>query len=80
MVQNRQFGAVLPSPAQPLPAAHIRRISRGATTAELSPSVTKRRLARQVAGRGVPGYARLAYVGAQRHNGVIGDAVRGRLL
>jgi hypothetical protein len=23
MVQNRQFGAVLPSPAQPLPAAHI---------------------------------------------------------
>jgi hypothetical protein len=37
-------------------------------------------LGRQVAGRVIPGYARLAYVGVQLHNGVIGDAVQSRLL
>lgn len=32
-------------------------------------------LGRQVARRVIPGYARLAYVGAQQYNGVIGGAV-----
>jgi hypothetical protein len=37
-------------------------------------------LGKQVAGRVIPGYARLVCVGVQQDNGVIGDAVRSRLL
>jgi hypothetical protein len=52
-----------------------RRISRVATTAELSPPATKRPSGKQVAWRASPGYSRLAFMGADQHNDVIGDAV-----
>jgi hypothetical protein len=67
-------------PGDRIAGVSIRRISRGATTAELSLLVTKRPSGKAGSRAGVPGYARLAYVGAQQHNDVIADAVRSRLL
>jgi hypothetical protein len=57
-----------------------RRISRVATTAELSPSVAKRLSGKAGSPAGQSRLLRLAVVGAYQHNAVIGDAVCSRLL